>query len=190
MNARMLRLALSITLGAISGCRTASQPSTAAPLTQDGASAASRSAADDAAELVGVYSRASKFYGETLELRPGSRFNYSDWSCVGDGSASGTWRLVNGCVEVARVDGDGGLFLDMNDAGDVSEVSIVLLRIARSDNAIDLVDPRQDEPTPEELSEMNEYQALLGRPPLAPGWNHLRRTAQRPTESSAGTEGR
>ena len=169
MVALRLGVALSGTIAIAAACVAPSTAHRLSPGEPSSASTTTRDASGLAAELLGAYSRADHFYGETLTLKAESQFDYSDWCCVGDGAATGSWRVVGDCVEVTRVTGDGGLFLQSTRDDDVIKVDVVLLRIVRSATSIDLVNLHQEGPTADELRELNERLSSFGVPPLVAG---------------------
>src|SRR5258706_9826616 len=139
MAARKLKLTFA---GAISIAVACVAPSASRQETAGGEDSSSTTAGDPtdpASALLGVYSRTTDFYAETLTLKAGSTFDYCDRSCVGNGAVTGSWRVVGDCIEVSRVIGSGGLFFQSGADDAVSEVDVVYLRIIHSTNGIDLV---------------------------------------------------
>jgi hypothetical protein len=192
MAARGLKLtfagAIAIAIAAACVAPSASRQGT--PGGDDSSSTTAGDPADPASGLLGVYSRTTDYYAETLTLKAGSTFDYCDCSCIGDGAVTGSWRVVGDCVEVSRVTGRGGLFLESGADDAVFEVDVMYLRIVHSADGIDLVNVHQEGPTADDLRELNERLSSYGLPALVSGQRLSRTLAKDPTPSLGSSVGR
>jgi hypothetical protein len=176
-----LKLAFAGAIVIAAACVAPSANRQGTPGGQDSASSTTGDPTDPVPGLLGVYSRSDHFYAETLTLKAGSAFDYSDRSCEGNGAATGSWRVVGDCVELSRVTGSGGLFLQSGADDAVSEVDVVCLRIVHSTNAIELVNVHQEGPTADDLRELNERLSSHGLSALIAGQRLSRTLANEST---------
>jgi hypothetical protein len=135
-------------------------------------------------EVVGTHERRGDFFGCTLQLLESSRFQYSDWSCVGESSAQGTWAIVGDQVELHLEEGDGALFLEEDAAGAVNRTRLARLRVLHFDGSVVLVDETIPETSASWDPEVDDL-VRTDYPEQAHGWNRYRRISTATSASSS-----